>query len=860
MNSSGIKRGLAASAVSALAVAGIPALASSAHAAPGDSITVASVGPVRNAGTTGGVVLLKTKGVDETNLELVASNLTGSGSPTVADATQSVTLLSATRVANGTTGDSDPTDGLDEITARLAVTTPSAGGAFNVAIYEEEGGSAGVDAAEPRAQVSGITSGPIAALEITPASQTAPEGQASAPYTLNLRDSAGRLTQLSGTEDIDFTATGGVAVSDPNGDATTTAAEAPLGSAKFTATGGTTGLQTITAAVGADDAATISGSTTATLDVVTAATLNVGNIDVVTGADSWTGFGDADADATDPDNPVAVRVDQNSIRIDIASDDPADRNASVVLTVNGTDTTPLNAADGNGLTFGGKATATLTTTLDGNGRGSVTITPDAGTIQNLDSFTLSGSGLGTLNFQFQRANVSAVQAPAEVYVSALKGSVDITATVTDQFGLPIAGAQVDAQRTAGANTDLAPQARKTTDAKGQATFTFTDTNATAGQNSTVTFRAYADQFDATPDASDTTTIRYTVDGQGADYTLALDGVNTAGTAYSPNDVTVIPLTDTVANTNTGPKGDEVTTLTIVGGEPGAPVTVTADNGVLILDGSDNDLSDATESATGVVGQSFRLIGTKSGVATVTVASAGRTKTAQFTVQAQGDDSAARNVTVSGPAESAAGSLAVFTAVITDAFGNPVAGIPVFSLNVQVTGPGALQDTEAATDENGMIELNVRLQDDAEGPVTIKVTGLPRQGYQFGADADQLFAGDPAGNAEGLPASANGAEATTIAKGAVTPPEPKPKRYIGLQLRSDATGNKDVLKVNAKPIAEGLVAKVFVNGKKVGQHTLNSAGNHNFSIKDKNGSKITTYVVKVAETAKTHAAKNQEKIK
>ena len=74
MISSGIKRGLAASAVSALAVAGLPLLASSASAAAGDSIAVAWVGPVLNGGTMGGVVVLKTKGVSQAEAEGTPGN------------------------------------------------------------------------------------------------------------------------------------------------------------------------------------------------------------------------------------------------------------------------------------------------------------------------------------------------------------------------------------------------------------------------------------------------------------------------------------------------------------------------------------------------------------------------------------------------------------------------------------------------------------------------------------------------------------------------------------------------------------------------------------------------------------------
>ncbi len=63
MNSSGIKRGLAGSAVAALAVTGLPFLASSASAASDDELHFVSAGPTRDGITNavGGYVTLKAK-------------------------------------------------------------------------------------------------------------------------------------------------------------------------------------------------------------------------------------------------------------------------------------------------------------------------------------------------------------------------------------------------------------------------------------------------------------------------------------------------------------------------------------------------------------------------------------------------------------------------------------------------------------------------------------------------------------------------------------------------------------------------------------------------------------------------------
>jgi hypothetical protein len=835
MNSSGIKRGLAASAVSALAVAGIPALASSASAAPGDVIQVQSAGTTRNGGDQGAPIVLNTKGVDPTKLDLAGTDLSAGGED---NATQDVTIIGTpTLIPSGTTGDLTPNDGLDQISLRVTVTTPPGGDdVADFVIFEDEaGGTAGApDLTEPRTQASVETTGVVTAIDVTPATQTSPSGQPSGAYTVTIRDSEGDLTQLTGAETVAVTSNGDATFGGAG--ASITAAEINDGTADFTATGTATGSQTITA--------TTNGvSDTAVLNVTSSASLTNADIDVVTGADSSNG-----APAQDP---TYVRIDQSSVRLDIDSNDTADANSTATFVVTG-----------NGVTFdGGKASTTVTTTLDANGVGSVTITPDAGSIQAGDGFTVNGSGISNLDFVFQRAAVSAtsVDAPALVYTQ-VDTPTSATVTVTDQFGNPVEGAQVSATIAGSGVNNTQP--RQTTNASGQTTFTFPAGDTQVGDQDTITYTVFQDA--ATPNgsgivASDTTTVKYTADGKGPDYQVTLDTLNTEGPTYSPDDVTVVPLTDAVADDKYQGFGaaDETAALTIANGENGAPVTVTVDNGALILTGGKTSLEDGKSSVTGVVGDTFQIVGTTAGIVTVTTTSGGRTETAQLTVEAQNDTNSARNVSVSGPAEVESGATQIaYTAVITDAFGNPVSGFPVNALNIQVSGPAQFQDSDAQSNANGELTLNVRVDSGAEGDVTIKVTGL---GSQFGAEADRLASYSTSDDAKGLPVSSNVATATTTVKAGDVVVPPTPKKYIGMQLRNDSRGNKDILKVNAKPIAEGLVAKVFVNGKKVAQHTLNQAGNHNFTFKDKNGDKVTTYVVKVAESAKTYAAKNQEKV-
>ena len=192
----------------------------------------------------------------------------------------------------------------------------------------------------------------------------------------------------------------------------------------------------------------------------------------MTGADSWDGFGGGTTPGT-----TEVRVDQSSIRIDFKGDD---KNSTVTLNVSSSN-----------VTFGGKSTATFSTVLDENGVGSITITPDAGTIQVGDSINIGGSFSQVLDFE--RAQADSVKPTADPYFSKVGGTVDVTATVLDQFGQPLTSGYVEASRT-GVNNDTTPQ-RKAVGSDGTVTFTFTDTKAVAGQQDTVNFAYFPDQYD-----------------------------------------------------------------------------------------------------------------------------------------------------------------------------------------------------------------------------------------------------------------------------------------------------------------------------------------------------------------------------
>lgn len=839
MNSSGIKRGLAVSAVSALAVAGIPALATSAQAAAGDTITVSSTGPARNGGDLGADVVLRVKDgtvlAGDLALTAVNSDLVGSQN----NGSQNATI-------DGVSGPvDDPADSAyDFLTVSIEVTTAADGDTAAFRIIDNDGSVAGsLEASEARANVSVTTAGAAAKLVVAPATQSAPQGIESGAYTATVQDAQGRTTQLQAADTIAVTSDADITVNESGG--AITADEISGGTDTFTVT------PVAAAALGAHTI-TLNGpsavDTTATVNVTKSATLDATMVDIVTGADSWDGFNGGNFGAPN----TFVRVDQSTIRIDIKGG-----------VANANSTVSLNAG-GGGITFGGKASTTVATVLDASGNGSLTITPDAGTIQVNDTISLTGAFAETL--QFVRGAATSVVASSGTYFSKVGGSTDVTFKVVDQFGLPVTSGFVTAARDGvNAAADATPQ-KKAVNADGTVTFTFTDTKATNGQSENVDAKYYQDEFTpvGSPDvtADDAAVIKYTTDGMGANYVASLDGTNTEAADYNASKVVVVPLADTVAD-DEAPAINESAALNLVtGGEPNAAMTISVDNDALILGPSQTKLSEGKSSVTVTLtaggmlpgaADDYRVVGTKSGVVTVTMSAANRTETAAMTVAAETDRTTARNVTVSGPAEVESGTTQIpFVAVVTDGFGNPVQGVPVSDLNIQVTGPALFQDSDALTDANGQINLNVRVDAGAEGDVTIKVQGMNEQ---FGAAADQLTASSAANSAKGLPASSAEATATTMVKAAEV------VEKVDAQLNVTGKGGKrDRVKADAIREAAGAQATLLRNGKKIRTGVLNQYGNLTFKVRDRNGNQKTRYVVKIKATDLTFADRDAKRIR
>ena len=170
---------------------------------------------------------------------------------------------------------------------------------------------------------------------------------------------------------------------------------------------------------------------TATLDVVSRGRCaRTAEIDIVTGADSWDGFGGGAYDQR-----RHVRVDQTSIKIDIASAAPTPPAPSSTSTATGT-----------GLTFGGKPTTTVvqpSSTPRATARSPSRRTRAPSRQATRPAFGSRLAGGSTSRSRSQRTRRPRSPRRPRLPVEARRARSTITVTVTDQFGIPVAGASGD---------------------------------------------------------------------------------------------------------------------------------------------------------------------------------------------------------------------------------------------------------------------------------------------------------------------------------------------------------------------------------------------------------------------------------
>lgn len=327
----------------------------------------------------------------------------------------------------------------------------------------------------------------------------------------------------------------------------------------------------------------------------------------------------------------------------------------------------------------------------------------------------------------------------------------VTAKVTDQFGTAVVGANVDFT-VAGRNTSGTTGFDRTTDASGNATFTYTDTGATSASGTdTITVVADVVTENDVQDGAEpfgTATKRWIPEATTpAAVEVDMVGCN-ADFGPSP---TYTPLFNESTATNQLSTTNFHTVCAIVrtaGGDRllGSTVTFTSTGvGHFSSVGSSphTDLGTSTTATVGTDGYArVFLHSTQTGTQTITATAGTRTDTGTKTWTNTATD--ARNIDVSpNAATNPPGTSHTITARVTDLYGNPVAGVAV---TFTETGPGRFANgtstSVTTTDANGLADAVTSTLTTESGTETIVGT-ITTIGTQCTSAA-----GTPAGSTAG----------------------------------------------------------------------------------------------------------------
>jgi hypothetical protein len=507
----------------------------------------------------------------------------------------------------------------------------------------------------------------------------------------------------------------------------------------------------------------------------------------------------------------AQNIGQQNIRVDFSFGQRTNGNAAGAN--NSTNDATLNATPGGqvGTTPGGLQTFCLT---DATGRCSVTLsnaTPQAGdtieVVGVISGQTVGGPAQDGATKQWQTSTVNqggTITLTPSAATNQVGTPHTVTATVRDQFGQPVAGANVDFSITQGPNAGLA-QAGMTdavTNAQGQATFTYTSNavtqpgqpdviqacsetggteNDTCNPNQGEPTATATKVWQTGPVTTNAVALDMDADDQagvpvgnpgGCELTTGGTDANRESTASNTIDPTpagtlaagnfhriCAAAFQTNQQANNGRLAGAQITFTITGpgrifaanangncntnAQPAAGTTVTAtadQNGVAFACLYSQQVGRTTVTASS---------GTPAQTATGTKDWVVNPNTARFIQLCHGD--IAGTTCDTAPATNEPNDEHEMTARVTDAQGNPVANVPV---QFRETGPGIFtpqggSSATVNTDANGLAA--VLLTSDVEGTSTIvaEIDPANTTARQAGANNDQCEA--PAGTNNNPPA-------------------------------------------------------------------------------------------------------------
>jgi trimeric autotransporter adhesin len=415
---------------------------------------------------------------------------------------------------------------------------------------------------------------------------------------------------------------------------------------------------------------------------------------------------------------------------------------------------------------------------DASGKVSVTVTDAVPTSGTIATATITGlTSAGTIAVKWIKSQPANISVSNNGAVVALKSTNTFTATVTDNFGVPVAGVALQPV-VSGSNADATARPSVLTNASGEASITLTDAAAVAAGTDTVTFTdstalvnsgnsATVTYAAATP-ANTALTAYYstaasTATGSAVSTVVPATGVyaDASGTNFGivigrDNSKPIAKVNQTFTGSTANSNSDQLA-IRIVGTAAGVPVTATASTGAYVLNSSNVETASRTQYTAATTFDATWVAGSNvAGANTITFTSGTVTTTVTFyekTVAAN-----TRFVTLSQ-------SGSVVTAKTTDRYGNPTSGVTVqISTNAGTLGNGQLT-TVYTTDSTGSVTFAPVGASTANITATVTSTGTDIAsiaGYVGSTSVDSTLA---AGNATTTLAATGGTSATDAASAA-----------------------------------------------------------------------------------------------
>ena len=369
-----------------------------------------------------------------------------------------------------------------------------------------------------------------------------------------------------------------------------------------------------------------------------------------------------------------------------------------------------------------------------------------------------------------------------------KTSAALTASgkVVDQFGNPLAGANVVVTAETDDAADTNPSASAITSATGTWTVTLAAVSAATTTATLVVAVTKAGSSVDTITNSDADKVVVNFNATGVATAITWSAIGDEDSALT---ATTLPALAVLYEGATASGGADVSDATYTIATDTATVTASADFCVAITPTTTPaaivefkatagvkygstctsvTLADLTDTITVASGSAAYVFATKAGKHTVTFGSGSLTKTAQIVAYSE-QPAAARNVAPkSSTLALTAGEIGYVTVAITDAFGNAIKNATGLTVSATVTGAAlldgpAISKSYTSTDASGNIIIGV-IAGGKSGTATITVSAT---GNQFKALAGQTDPAQTVAGTSGLTASVASASVAVTVGGDVS---------------------------------------------------------------------------------------------